>query len=881
MTDTESAHPSAEQLTAFGLGRLGERDETAVVLHLEGCAACRTAVEGLSGDSFVARLRDAGAATCADVRAPAEVPPELAAHPRYRVLGLLGAGGMGAVYRAEHVVMERPVALKVVNRALTDRPGMAERFRREVKAAAQLSHPNIVHAYDADQAGDLHFLVMEYVEGVSLARLVAEEGPLLPAQACEYVRQAALGLQYAHERGMVHRDVKPHNLMLTPAGQVKVLDFGLARFALRSLAADGAAGDTPAAAGEALTQLGTVVGTPDYIAPEQAADAAAADIRADVYSLGCTLYHLLAGAPPFHAETVVGKVRAHAERAPRPLAEVRPHLPAGLAAVVERMMAKDPARRYPTPAEVARALAPFLPGAPRRRQAPPWGCVGALLGGPLTLLLLWTGWGAALVHAVGRALRNEGTVDVVVDDPEAQWLLAAEGVTVHDRDAGRTYTLRPGVQSVKAGWYEVRLSERTEVLQVTCTEEVRERGPDHVRLAVATGLPRQLTPGAEVHVRLGSTALRVTRDVAKVRAREEKARMAGGWVVTEVQGGRPPLAVEDLLMLDGDRFTLRPRGGTAVTGAVRLNLSNSPREVDLLPADGPYKGERLLGVFEPDEEGLRLCLGAAERPFTFAARPGAPVWLVRLRRTAAARWSAEERVYRHVLGSVAYFTPRDGRTGATATVIDRANRLLLTCDQGVPAGGEVSFYFPAWEDGRLLTGTWHYRGPRPRAAPVRGRRIDHEDRRERRSGLALLQLDRLPDGVAALPVAAGGPRLGAALHAVGNPAGCDPLWVYSATALRLERGKQRWQVGAGGEALDYEADWLMVRPPPRAGDSGGALVNDRGELVGVALGGQPADTYVGRATVLQFLERAFREAKELRGKRWERSGRALAPPGRD
>src|SRR5262249_45758756 len=157
-------------------------------------------------------------------------PPGLADHPRYRVLELLGSGGMGAVYRAEHRRMERQVALKGMNPALMTRPAMVERFQREVKAAARLTHPNIVTAHDADQAGDAHFLVMEFVEGLSLAQQVQRQGPLPVPQACAYVRQAALGLQHAFERGMVHRDIKPHNLMLTAGGHVKILDFGLARF---------------------------------------------------------------------------------------------------------------------------------------------------------------------------------------------------------------------------------------------------------------------------------------------------------------------------------------------------------------------------------------------------------------------------------------------------------------------------------------------------------------------------------------------------------------------------------------------------------------------------------------------------------------------------
>src|SRR5262249_15476333 len=155
---------------------------------------------------------------------------ELAAHPRYDIEEVLGAGGMGTVFKARHRLMRRWVALKVVSPALLHRPEAVERLQREVPAAARLSHPNIVNAFHAEEARPVHFLVMEFIEGTTLARLVAERGPLPVALACDYARQAALGLQHAHARGLVHRDIKPHNLMLTPQGQVKILDFGLARF---------------------------------------------------------------------------------------------------------------------------------------------------------------------------------------------------------------------------------------------------------------------------------------------------------------------------------------------------------------------------------------------------------------------------------------------------------------------------------------------------------------------------------------------------------------------------------------------------------------------------------------------------------------------------
>jgi serine/threonine-protein kinase len=272
---------------------------------------------------------------------------------------------MGVVYRAEHKLMGRVVALKVVGRRYTANPAVVERFRREVRAASRLDHPNIVKAHDADEANGLHFLVMEYVEGLSLDRMVARRGPLPVSTACLCVRLAALGLQHAHERGLVHRDIKPHNLMVTRKGQVKVLDFGLARFGaevdlpLRA--------DAPGYPNQAVTTPSLVLGTPDYLSPEQAKNAHAVDIRADIYSLGCVLYFLLTGKAPF-AKFAGGieKMLAHVEDDPEPVRTVRPEVPEGVADVLRKMMAKDPARRFATPAEVARALNPFTGAAPAK-----------------------------------------------------------------------------------------------------------------------------------------------------------------------------------------------------------------------------------------------------------------------------------------------------------------------------------------------------------------------------------------------------------------------------------------------------------------------------------------------------------------------------------
>jgi serine/threonine protein kinase len=282
-------------------------------------------------------------------RAADGLPPGLADHPRYRVIRLLGQGGMGAVYLAEHRHMERQVALKVISADLVGNPDAVRRFRQEVTAAARLGpHPHVVAVYDADQVGDLHFLVMEYVEGQSLADYLHEKGPLPTAEACDCARQAALGLEHAAGQGMVHRDVKPHNLMRTPQGQVKVLDFGLARCYRETEKAR-----------TQLTQQGVLMGTADYMAPEQASDSRATDVRADVYSPGCTLYHLLTGRVPFPGGGTVEKIIKHAVEAPTPVGALRPDLPVGVAQVVEKMMAKALEQRFQTPGEVAGALAPW------------------------------------------------------------------------------------------------------------------------------------------------------------------------------------------------------------------------------------------------------------------------------------------------------------------------------------------------------------------------------------------------------------------------------------------------------------------------------------------------------------------------------------------
>jgi tRNA A-37 threonylcarbamoyl transferase component Bud32 len=460
-------HPTSDQLSAFALGRLDETISS-VEEHVSRCPDCQQATSRAPDDTLVSLLRAAearcGGATTPNASAGGTAvweagvceqptpPAELADHLRYHLIRPLGSGGMGTVWLAEHKVMGRRVALKVIRPEYLTRPGAAERFRREARAAARLHHPNIVAAHDAEQAGATHFLVMEYVEGVSLAEYLVNNGPLPVIEACRLARDAALGLQHAQAHGLVHRDIKPHNLILAPDGTLKILDFGLAALA--------AGADSASATG--LTGANVVLGTPDYIAPEQAEDAHSADIRADIYSLGCTLYHMLAGRVPFPAESALRKLDAHRTRTPTPLAMFRPDVPPGLAAVLAKMMAKDPAARYQTPAEVAAALELFTrpdPVKPRRTRQ---------LITALALLLAGVGLAGAVVYRI-QTDRGELVITTESDDVEVVVKQGGKLVRVIDTKTDRSITLRSGV-------YELELKDAGEGLKLDIDRATLTRG---------------------------------------------------------------------------------------------------------------------------------------------------------------------------------------------------------------------------------------------------------------------------------------------------------------------------------------------------------------------------------------------------------------------
>ena len=264
---------------------------------------------------------------------------------KYLLLEKIGQGGMGRVYLAKDIRLNRRVALKVLSPERSGNPRAVARFRREAKVGAQLQHENLIRIYDEGEANGAPYLVMEYIEGQNLAQRIAASGPMPPGIAAGLARQVALGLDHAHRKGLIHRDVNPANILLTVDGLAKLTDLGLAI----DLADEE----------EAVTRDGATVGTFDYVSPEQARHSRTVDARSDVYSLGCTLYHLIAGRVPFPMASLPEKLFAHQSRDPDSLLGLVPDVPPGLDAVVRRMMRKDPADRYPNLMELAEALAPF------------------------------------------------------------------------------------------------------------------------------------------------------------------------------------------------------------------------------------------------------------------------------------------------------------------------------------------------------------------------------------------------------------------------------------------------------------------------------------------------------------------------------------------
>ena len=363
-------------LRRFVEGRLNSNAEVKVAVAIEKSEQLQARVAALSNDGFLDRVKEiaassrtpksvAGAVETVAKTAQASagdpvdgIPQELMDSPDYQILKELGRGGMGIVYAAKYLPMDRMEVLKVLNDQMVQKESAKQRFISEMKAIGKLNHPSIATAYQRVVLPTQLVFSMEYVPGVDLHKFIQKYNPLPIPVACSLASQIATALQHAHSRGMVHRDIKPSNVMVFKDDgklQIKILDFGLAKATSEQQV-------------EGLTADGTMLGTPEYMAPEQALDAASADIRADIYSLGCTLYHLLTGKPPFSG-TYQSVLMAHAQKEAATVNLQRTDVPVELAPIVAKMMAKQPNKRFQSPKSVAAALKPFL-GSAKLKVAP-------------------------------------------------------------------------------------------------------------------------------------------------------------------------------------------------------------------------------------------------------------------------------------------------------------------------------------------------------------------------------------------------------------------------------------------------------------------------------------------------------------------------------
>lgn len=479
-------------------------DDPALAAELQAAVA---ELERRSGTLHIAG--SAVDTSTADAAPPSPAAPESLGMLRdYRLLAELGRGGMGTVYRALHTRLEKVVALKVLPSERLARREERERFEREMRAVGQMNHPHLVAAHDAGEADGKHFLVMELVAGADVGKFPA---PLAVPEACEIVRQAALGLHYAHERGLVHRDVKPSNLMLArrEAGDgaretvVKVLDFGLALLGR----------DAPT--GRDLTNAGAVMGTVDFLAPEQALDSHTVDRRADVYSLGATLFKLLAGTAPFEdgaPRSLTQRLLAMQNTSAPPLATRRPDLPAELTRLVDRMLAKTPEERPAMASEVAASLVPWCAGADLTRllaNHEPSGDIGdRALAEPLPpaaqpagregrgtrLLLALAVSAAVLLGVVFYFSTGTGVVSVTINEPNARVTYDEGSQRIVVAVSGRTVTIRPS-----PGRHTL-LVEKDGHVQETREFQVRRRRK--LQLAVVL---KPLEPPSNLRLRLGKT----------------------------------------------------------------------------------------------------------------------------------------------------------------------------------------------------------------------------------------------------------------------------------------------------------------------------------------------------------------------------------------
>lgn len=601
MSNEPLHHPTPPELQQFALGRSEICRAETIASHLETCVDCRRILAQTLPDTFgedncagaiaggtdeqTIRVVDSTSQSGIDTAAQPcgafeNIPQALRDCAEYEVIREINRGGMGVVYLVRNRRLDRLEGLKVVRESLLREPGAQERFEREMQSAARLSHPNIVAAYHSPTLKGLLAFAMEFVEGIDLDRLVRERGPLPIANACSYIFQVACGLQHACEKQMVHRDIKPGNLMLRHDAKtqvVKILDFGLSKA-------------TSERHGEqALTGAGQLLGTPHYMAPEQIQNAAEADIRADLYSLGCTLYYLLTGQPPFDRHrTLYSILTAHGAETPPPVTALRPDVPTSLSAIVERLMAKDPALRFQQPQELARALAPFFADG---LQPVPEGaerfCTPLSIDSVQTRRKLAAVQQPAAAHMSSSEQRDSQEPALAADFPQRR---SAPRPAAHGRWravplwAGLAVSLLAlgGLALMAGGVFRVRTSEGILVIETNVADP--EVFVDGERVLVTWGPDGR---EAEVRVRPGERRIEIRKAGYEVAARslavvENKQRI--------FEARLEPLASE-------------PERRAAPSRVTPARIETSPSA----PGEGRQAGDRLVFAINDAEFAFRWC----------------------------------------------------------------------------------------------------------------------------------------------------------------------------------------------------------------------------------------------------------------------------------
>jgi RND family efflux transporter MFP subunit len=588
--------------------------------HLESCPDCQATITTLEDaeDTLIGRLRTPpGSESClaepqfqtalaqaiAGENGPVPFSPAVPfSLGEYHVLEELGRGGMGRVYKALHTKLDRVVAVKVLSRSRLEDRHAITRFEREMKAVGRLAHPNIVQAHDAREIDGTPVLIMEFVDGLDMAEIVHRIGPLPVADACELVRRTALALECAHEHGLVHRDIKPSNIMLTRSGEVKLLDLGLARFYAE------------AASGEEMTGTGQAMGTADYMAPEQASDSRTVDIRADIYSLGCTLYKLLTGQAPFGGPEYRGtldKLNAHVHQPPPPISQFIANVPEDLSAIIDRLLAKNPADRFPAPAEVAKILEPF--------------CTGANLTDIITRAssenhkAATVGLGSANDSPLSRRERAR----VRADQLPANIPTTAQPATAPFRRRPTVKTFLIGLAffgAIAAAFWAgvlITIKRNGEIYQI-------EAPPSSRTTVDANGNPT---------VDL-SNKPEAGKALAASYADDLKA-LEGEWKVVRLEKGRDKLSAAGINLGTHLRFhepflTIRKiEEGNTIHCGFRIDSAASPKTIDFFRLiNGEFRKTDMLGIYKIDADRLTICFDycppplKTQRPKSLEVEPG-------------------------------------------------------------------------------------------------------------------------------------------------------------------------------------------------------------------------------------------------------------------